>query len=126
MTPEHRVELQNHLAEHGLSVLMTRDYDAILIQLARLAQFERLIEQKAETDKRLSETIKMIRLIQRPFNAGRPADLSQVRPMEIIDVPDIVTVVHRALHDNLGKNALIDHTHIHAATAAFVGILFRR
>lgn len=47
MTPEKRTELQRTLKGHGLTVLLTRDYDAILQQLARLAQFERLMIQVA-------------------------------------------------------------------------------
>ena len=43
MKPETRQKLDEKLNQHGLSVLLTRDYDSILMQLARLAQFERLM-----------------------------------------------------------------------------------
>lgn len=122
MTPEKREELTHHLAGHGLSVLLTKDFDSILLQLARLAQFERLMENKSESDKRLSETIKMVRLIQDSVS-DLPAD--QPRPLEIVDVPTILTDVHKALHRELDHTACIDHSSINAATAAFIGILFR-
>ncbi|HIJ95802.1 MAG TPA: hypothetical protein HPP94_08725 [Desulfuromonadales bacterium] len=43
MTLQKRDELQRTLNDHGLTVLFTRDYDDIKRQLARLAQFERLM-----------------------------------------------------------------------------------
>jgi hypothetical protein len=123
MTPEKRAELTKHLAGHGMSVLMTKDFDSILMQLARLAQFERLMETKSESDKRLSETIKMVRLIQGPVS---PLPADQPRLLEILDIPTILTDVHKALHRELDHTARIDHNSINAATAAFIGILFRR
>jgi hypothetical protein len=47
MTPEKFTEMERKLDRHGLTVLLTRDYVAMLIQLARLAQFERLMIQTA-------------------------------------------------------------------------------
>lgn len=43
MTPETRTELKRKLADHGLTVLRTEDHNAMLQQLARLSQFERLM-----------------------------------------------------------------------------------
>ena len=125
MTPEKRAKLTKQLADHGLSVLLTRDFDSILIQLARLAQFERLMETKAEYDKRLAEIIKMIRLIQGPDNIAHPENNGPCRSMDILDIPAILPVVNRALHVQLDKKALIDLHATEAATAAFIGILCR-
>jgi len=47
MTPEKYAELTKHLAGQGLTVLPTRDFDSILLQLARLAEFKRLMLQVA-------------------------------------------------------------------------------
>jgi hypothetical protein len=126
MTPEKRDKLTQQLAEQGLTVLMTRDYDAILLQLARLAQFERLLDGKAESDKRLAEIIRFIRLMQMPVESFRPGDIEKARPLETLDVPTILTGVHKALHVQLDNCATVYHNSIHAATAAFIGILFRR
>jgi hypothetical protein len=123
MTPEKYIELSTTLAGQGLTVLPTKDFDPILIQLARLAQFERPMLTKAESDKRLAETINMVRLIQ---DSVSPLPANQPRHLEILDIPTIVTAVHHELHDQLGRCARVDHNSIHAATAAFIGILFRR
>jgi hypothetical protein len=43
MTPEKRNELIRSLNDTGMTVLLTRDYASMLLQLARLSQFERLM-----------------------------------------------------------------------------------
>jgi hypothetical protein len=118
MTPEKRVELTTQLADHGLSVLLTKDFDAILIQLARLAQFERLIVTAAEGNPRLADAVKMARLIQDTAAASESH-----HPLAILDIPTIIIDLHRALHDMLDKQACIAPLRVHAAVAAFTGII---
>lgn len=121
MTPEKRAELTAQLADYGLSVLLTKDFDSILIQLARLAQFERLVVNAAENNPRLADTVKMVRLIQ--DSGSLTDDAGQRRPLAILDIPAIMIELHRALHDQLDKQVCINHLRVHAAVAAFVGIL---
>ncbi|MFZ2949533.1 MAG: hypothetical protein WA003_08610 [Desulfuromonadaceae bacterium] len=115
MTPETRKKLEQKLNEHGLSVLLTRDYDSILLQLASLAQFKRLMLTNAP-----------------PFCAAdisaicRSSDIEtdrDMRPMEILDIPVIGMELNRALQDQLDKRACISLHRVNAAVLAFVGIL---
>jgi len=126
MTPGKRAELDKQLNEQGLSVLLTKDFDSILIQLARLAQFERLLAARAEHDTRLADIITRTRIIQGSDHVAYPTDIEPSRPLEILDIPSILTDVHQALHDQLDKQATLKHESVHAATAAFIGILCRR
>lgn len=124
MTPEKREELTNQLADQGLSVLLTHDFDSILIELARLAQFERLMMTALENDplELLDVVMAEVRAQQEepPHVMLNPADL---RPMETIDIPWILMEVNRPLQAMLNKQTSIDIKRVHAAVAAFVGIL---
>ena len=122
MTPEKRAELIKHLASHGLSVLLTRDFDSMLIQLARLAQFERLLIQSSETNPWVRATLERIWNEQKMFVDNQ----NDIRRMEIIDVPTVLNSVNRALNDQLDQRAHINPEHLTAATAAFTAILCRR
>lgn len=115
MTPEKRAELTAQLADHGLSVLLTRDLDGILLELARLAQFERLVMTNDHI-----------------FNAGDIAAIrascaldpsDRCRPMEVIDVPVILDQVNKALHVELDKQTSINPLRVNAAVIAFTGII---
>ncbi|BCS54533.1 hypothetical protein [Geobacter sp. SVR] len=121
MPPAQR-KIAAELAPHGLTVLLTRDYNSILLQLARLAQFERLVVNLAEADQsgRVADCIKCVRVLQ---TAPHVAPGEDVRPMEVLDIPHIVTDVHRELHARLDRKTHISPERLHAATAAFVGIL---
>lgn len=115
MTPEKREELTQQLADQGLSVLLTRDFDSILIQLARLAQFERLMI----TNDHLFDTA-AVKSISRSCDVAADDDC---RPMEILDIPTIEIELHRALHAQLDKQICINPFRVHAAVTAFIGIL---
>lgn len=114
---EKRTELTAHLASNGLTVLLTHDYDAILLQLARLAQFERLIVKFAEVDKSglVKDAIQSVHDLQYYPVEGRPLD--------ILDIPTILAGVNKALHAQLDKGAHINTERLYAAASAFVGIL---
>ncbi len=115
MTPEKREELTKQLAEHGLSVLLTRDFDAILLQLARLAQFERLMV----INEHLFNAVGIAAI---RASCGVDSD-NDLRPMEVIDIPLIGIEVNRATQIMLDKQAHIDLHRLPAAVLAFVGIL---
>lgn len=126
MTPDRLIELQKQLADHGLTVMLTRNFDSLLLQLARLAQFERLMEGKAEHDKRLSETVKMVRLIQRPLTRRNDLVDTPSQPLEILDIPTILSTVNKELQTQLDNQARIDHDILPAAVGAFTTLLLRR
>lgn len=123
MTPEKREELTKHLAGQGLFVLQTRDFDSILMQLARLAQFERLMISYSEGEKTglVRDLIKVAHVVT--DHADNPSDC---RPLECVDIPSILADVNRELQAQMDRGAYIDHSTIHAATVAFSGILFKR
>ncbi|MDD5106074.1 MAG: hypothetical protein PHC49_10705 [Desulfuromonadaceae bacterium] len=123
MTPEKYIELTKQLAGQGLSVLPTRDFDAILMQLARLVQFERLMITALEND-----PLELLDVIMEEVHAEQnaAADIpgcAAMRPLEILDIPSIQIETFRALYDRLDKNICINPTRVHAAVSAFVGIL---
>ncbi|MDD5107591.1 MAG: hypothetical protein PHC49_18505 [Desulfuromonadaceae bacterium] len=117
MTPEKRIELTKQLAGQGLYVLPTRDFDAILLQLARLAQFERLMMLEAECSAWVDIAAQRVKAEQ-----ALPDD-DAIRPLEVLDIPSIQIETFRALYDRLEKNICINPNRVHAAVAAFVGIL---
>ena len=123
MIPETRAKLEQKLNELGLSVLRTCDYDAILMQLARLAQFERMMVEMGEADK--SHRVKDCIAVTRARQEAPPnmPGYEEMRPLEILDIPTINIELHRALHDRLEKQVCINPLRVHAAVAAFVGIL---
>lgn len=116
MTPETRAKLEQKLAEHGLTVLLTRDYDSILIQLARLALFERLVI----TNDHLfaAADVEALRHASRDIETA-----DDTRLLTTLDIPTIGIEVHRALHNKLDSRVCIDPVRLNAAVAAFVGIL---
>ncbi len=119
MTPQKRAELTTQPAAHGLSVLLTRDYDAILLQLAQLAQFERLMLQIAACNPAAAGMVGETRSEQKRFTDCRGSS----RPLEVLDIPSILNRVNRALHDALDAKRPVNPSLIPAATAAFVTIL---
>lgn len=119
MTPQKRAELATQLASHGLSVLLTRDYDAILLQLAQLAQFERLMLQIADCNPAAAGIVGEIRSEQKRFTDFPGSS----RPLEVLDIPDILNWVNRTLHEALDAKRSVKPALITAATAAFITIL---
>jgi hypothetical protein len=120
MTPEKREELTNQLSAQGLTVLLTRDFDGILMQLARLAQFERLVLINDHL-----RTLPHIETILGVCNGGL-VGAAALRPLEIADIPIVLTAAHKHLHDQLGRPAQLDPHTVDAAVTAFVAILCRR
>lgn len=116
MTPDQQ-KIATELVPHGLSVLLTRDFDAILLQLARLAQFERLMLTAAAGNPAVEFAIEHVRAQQ--------GDDDITRPLEISDLPKVLTAAHKHLHDQLGKPARLDTHSVNAAVTVFVGILCR-
>lgn len=123
MTPEKQAELTRQFADHGLTVLLSKDFDSILIQLARLAQFERLMRQQAEENPWVMGGVAAVQAEQERFTPG----VSRFRPaLELIDIPAILAAVNRELQAQYDASARFDQNDLSAATAAFIGILCRR
>lgn len=117
MTPEKRTEITAQLADHGLTVLLTTDYKSILIQLARLAQFERLMMIEAECSPWVEVALQRVKAEQVVVIDNH------VRPIGILDIPTVQMQVHRAMHECLKKNVNINPQRVDAAVLAFIGIL---
>ena len=124
MKPETRAKLEQKLNEHGLTVIMTKDFDSILLQLARLAQFERLMVEMGnlDTSHRVKDCIEITRVRQEAPPYMKP-NSNNMLPLSITDIPQINIEVHRALHARLDKQVCINPLRLHAAVSAFVGIL---
>lgn len=117
MTPQTRAELEQKLAEHGLTVLLTRDYNTILLHLARLAQFERLLLTAAKTDPLCQHALDLIQAHWLPYNDDCPDTLG------ILDIPEILMAINRVLNSLSDRQARINTDRLPAAIAAFAGIL---
>lgn len=117
MTPQTRAELEQKLAEHGLTVLLTRDYNTILLHLARLAQFERLLLTAAKTDPLCQYALDLIQARWLPYNDDCPDALG------ILDIPEILMAINRVLNSLSDRQARINTDRLPAAIAAFAGIL---
>lgn len=64
MTPEQRQHLIKKMDENGMTVLLTRDYFGMLLQLARLSQFERLMIKTAAGNPHVEIAVDHVRRIQ--------------------------------------------------------------
>lgn len=117
MTPEARAELEQNLASHGLTVLLTRDYDAMLLHLARLAQFERLLIMAAENDPLCRYAFDLVEARRLPDSG--PCSYR----LEILDIPEILSTLNRVLNSLIDRQARINAERLPSAAAAFVGIL---
>ncbi|BCS55170.1 hypothetical protein [Geobacter sp. SVR] len=117
MTPETREKLDRKLREHGLTVLLSRDYDQILHQLARLSEFKCLIE-CCETAPVLA-AVKCVDRIQaqRDGHGDAPAALA------VLDIPAIQSALNRALYGLHAKGRRVNLERLPAAITAFLGIL---
>jgi len=105
------------------SVIRTADLDNILMQLARLAQFERLMINALKND-----PLELLDVIMAEVHAEQnaAADIpgcDAMRPLKIIDIPKIEIALHRELHERLDKQVCIHPQRMNAAVVAFVGIL---
>lgn len=100
------------------------DLDGILLQLARLAQFERIMIEMGDLDKshRVKDCIELTRVRQEAPPYVKP-DTNDMRPMETIDIPYVLMEVNRVLQASLDKRAVIDIHRVQAAALAFIGIL---
>lgn len=117
MTPETRAELEQTLAENGLTVLLTRDYNTTLLHLARLAQFERLLIMAADNDPLCRYALDLVEARRLP-DSGPCSDR-----LEILDIPEILTAINRVLNSLIDRQARINAERFPAAIAAFAGIL---
>lgn len=123
MTPEKRAALENTLAEHGLTVMLTSDHKALLQNLARLAQFERLMQHMAEGDMTgmTARTVDTVRMVM-----ACPEYSGEIKQLQVLDIPEIITEVHRDLHKLLDDGAHILPAWQFIARAAFIAILTGR
>ena len=122
MNPEKRATLETQLNEQGLSVLLTRDYDALLLQLARLAQFERLLLSAADGNPHLKFAVNQVQHEQRRFDGAVEAC---PRPLVVLDIPQTLREVNVALHAAIDSGCGIRPELIRPATAAFIGLICR-
>lgn len=122
MTPEKRRELTKQLGDQGLYVIPTRDFDAILMQLARLAQFERLMLSAAAGNPVVEFAVDHVRDEQQA-PPHMISDAAALRPLTSLDIPTVLNEVNRALHEQMDKQAHIDPQRAQVAALAFVSIL---
>jgi hypothetical protein len=105
------------------TTLLTSDFDAILIQLARLAQFERMLVELADVDTshRVKDCIAVTRArqIEPPYIPG----YADRRPLETIDIPAIGLQLHQALHGCLDQQVCLNPLRVHAAVSTLLAIL---
>lgn len=123
MTPEKREQLTAHLAQHGLSVLMTKDLDGILLQLAKLAQFNRLMLTAAAGNPVVEFAVDHVQREQACVDAS---DWDFAIPMETANIPWLLQAVNVELQQLLDKRASIQPDRLPAAVAAFSAIISRR
>lgn len=97
MSPETRTKLKNTLADHGLTVLQTKDHTAMLQELARLAQFERLMLTTAAGNPPVETAVEHVILSQLQ-SAGTPVPDAFTGAMEIDDIPRVMREAHAGLH----------------------------
>lgn len=60
MDETRKSQLIKTLNQHGMNVLLTKDYTAIMLELAMLKRFDQLIRQAATVDGQLATLIKGI------------------------------------------------------------------
>lgn len=125
MTLDERIELTRTLAGQGLTVIPTRDYDGILLQLARLAQFERLVMNAVDIDP-LGLFEQVIAEIHTEMNEADNPRYNTMRPMDVVDIPMVQMETFRALYARINTDICLDPTRVDAAVSAFAGILFAR
>lgn len=70
MSDHKQTDLEKTLKDHGLTVLLTKDHNAMLLELAMLKRFDRLIRKAAEVDTLLKMLVKDI---DRGADALRPS-----------------------------------------------------
>ncbi len=121
MTPQKRTELTQKMAEYGLSVMLTRDYDSLLTQLASLAQFERVMLSIAECNPAAAGMVSEIRSEQRRFTEPT----GPARQMTVLDIPGILRDANQALHTALDRELQFRPELLPVATALFSSILCR-
>lgn len=123
MTPEKREQLTSDLAPHGLTVLLTRDYDATLMQLARLAQFERLMMRTAAGNPAVECAVEHVQCQQiSTYPKGREFNV----PLETVHIPQILQAVNTELQRTLDSNGNLMPDRLTAAVLAFSAVLIRR
>ena len=130
MTPEHRAKLELRMAEYnqglnpgGLSVLMTRDYDEILLQLAQLAQFQRLLLTAAAGNPAMEFAVEHV---QREQAAMTDSCAGFAVPLEILNIPTVLQAVNVELQKQLDATGTIHLQRLPAAVTAFSAILCGR
>jgi hypothetical protein len=122
MTPEKREKLTSDLAPHGLSVLLTRDFDGILLQLARLAQFERLMMLTAAGNPSVECAVEHVHC-QQISPVPSPREFSE--PLETIHIPQLLQAVNVELQRAMDNGGNLMPDRVAAAVLAFSAILIR-
>ena len=122
MTPDARKKLEQKLSGHGLSVLLTRDFDAILLQLARLAQFERLMLTAAAGNPAVEFAVDHV---QREQSAFIDCDRDFTVPLAVGNIPRILQAVNIELQQRLDSASHFYPDRLNAAIVAFTAISFQ-
>lgn len=97
MSPETRTKLKNTLADHGLTVLQSKDHTAMLQELARLAQFERLMLTTAAGNPPVESAVEHVIMCQME-SAATPIPNAFTGVMGIDDIPRVMREAHAGLH----------------------------
>lgn len=93
MTPATREKLEQTLIDHGLTVLQTRDHNAILQQLASLAEFKRLVLTAAAGNPIVEYAVSHVIKKQLQTKITQPQSMEQI--------PEILAMVNRALQSGM-------------------------
>lgn len=109
MTDGLRAELSRKLKSNGLTVVKTGDYESMLLQLARLARFQRIMLATAAGNPVVEVAVEHVRQqTDQPESDRRRPPLERLDPacrMEIDDIPRVLRIAHAGLHNYLAQDA---------------------
>lgn len=109
MTDGVLAELSRKLKANGLTVVKTGDYESMLLQLARLARFQRLMLSTAAGNPVVEVAVEDVRqqMDLPEANRCRPplVRLDPACRMEIDDIPRVLRTAHAGLHNYLARDA---------------------
>lgn len=72
MTDQRKTELEKVLNDHGLTVMLTKDHNAMLFEMVLLRRFDRLIRCAAAVDTPLAMLVKDIDKVSAKLRASLP------------------------------------------------------
>ena len=109
MTDGVRAELSRKLNANGLTVMKTGDYESMLLQLARLSRFQRLMFFTAAGNPPVEVAVEcVVKQMDLPESDRRRPPLARLaltERMEIDDIPRVLRTAHAGLHNYLARDA---------------------